>query len=177
MRPPETLETARLYLRPPRMEDAEAIFEQYAQDAAVTKYLTWRPHRDIEETRAFVRRCQDVWRDASAFPWAIIRKAGGQLLGMIEMRIDGHRVDLGYGLAQGYWGQGYTPEVVAAIMDWAWQQPTVYRVWAVCDIENQASARVLEKVGMRREGVLRRWIMHPNRSGEPRDCYCYAKTK
>ncbi len=177
MRPPETIETARLHLRPPRMEDASAIFDQYAQDAAVARYLTWRPHQDIAETQAFLRRCLAVWQDGSAFPWAIIHKADSQLIGMVEIRIQGHRVDLGYGLAQRYWGQGYMPEAVAAIMDWAWQQATIYRVWAVCDVENHGSARVLEKVGMQREGVLRRWIMHPNRSDEPRDCYCYARTR
>ena len=177
MRPPETIETTRLRLRPPQLEDAHAIFGQYAQDAAVTRYLTWRPHRDVEETMAFLRRCQAVRQDESAFPWAIIRKADSQLLGMVEIRIVGHRLDLGYGIARRYWGQGYTTEAVAGIVDWAWQQPTIYRVWAVCDVENQASARVMEKVGMQREGVLRRWIMHPNRSDEPRDCYCYARTK
>jgi len=177
MQPPEIIETARLRLRPPQMEDAHAIFDQYAQDVAVTRHLTWRPHQDVEETKDFLRRCQSAWQDTSAFPWVIIRKADSQLLGMVEIRIDGHRVDLGYGIARRYWGQGYTTEAVAAIMDLAWQQPSVYRVWAVCDIENQASARVLEKVGMQLEGVLRRWIMHPNRSDEPRDCYCYAKTK
>jgi [ribosomal protein S5]-alanine N-acetyltransferase len=50
-------------------------------------------------------------------------------------------------------------------------------VWAVCDVENAASARVLEKAGMRREGVLRRWAMHPNMGEEPRDSFCYAKVK
>ncbi len=177
MKPPETMETARLRLRPPRMEDARAIFDQYAQDAAVARYLTWQPHQDIAETQAFLRRCLAVWQDGSAFPWAIIHKAESQLIGMLEIRIQGHRVDLGYGLAQRYWGQGYMTEAVAAIMDWAWQQPSLYRVWAVCDIENHASARVLEKVGMELEGVLRRNVLHPNVSSEPRDSCCYAMVK
>ena len=159
------------------MEDASAIFEQYAQDVAVARYVTWRPHKDIEETRRFLTRCLAVWQDESAFPWNIIRKEDSQLIGIVEIRIHGHKVDVGYGLARRYWGQGYMPEAVGAIMDWAWQQPWVYRVWATCDVENHASARVLEKVGMQREGVLRRWIMHPNVSDEPRDCYCYARTR
>ena len=148
MQPPETLATSRLRLRPPQLEDAQAIFAGYAQDRAVTKYLTWRPHRDIDETRAFLQSCLAGWQDASAFPWAIIRTVDGQLLGMVELRVDGHRVDLGYVLARRAWGQGYMTEAVGALMEWVWQQPGVYRVWAVCDIENQASARVLEKVGM-----------------------------
>jgi RimJ/RimL family protein N-acetyltransferase len=62
-------------------------------------------------------------------------------------------------------------------VDWALTQPTIYRVWATCDVDNLASARLLEKIGMQREGLLRRWIIPPNISEVPRDCWCYAKTK
>ena len=53
----------------------------------------------------------------------------------------------------------------------------IFRIWAVCDLDNFASARVLEKAGMQREGVLRRYILHPNISSEPRDVYCYATVR
>jgi hypothetical protein len=53
----------------------------------------------------------------------------------------------------------------------------IFRVWALCDVDNLASARVMEKVGMQREGILRRWILHPNLSDEPRDVYCYSVVK
>lgn len=56
-------------------------------------------------------------------------------------------------------------------------QPEIFGVWAVCDIENRGSARVLEKSGFQREGILRRWIMHPNVSSKPRDCYMYARVR
>src|SRR3712207_2240028 len=98
MRPPETIETARLLLRPPRMDDAQAIFEGYARDGEVSRYMTWRPHNDVEETKAFLRRCLAVWADGSAFPWAIVHKDDARLIGMVEIRIREHRVDLGYGL-------------------------------------------------------------------------------
>ncbi len=61
-------------------------------------------------------------------------------------------------------------EAANAVVDWALSQPEVFRVWAVCDVENVASARFLEKIGMRREGTLSRWIIHPNISEQPRDC-------
>ena len=51
------------------------------------------------------------------------------------------------------------------------------RVWAVCDVDNTASARVMEKIGMTREGLMRRGVLHPNSSSEPRDCWLYAKVK
>lgn len=177
MQPPETIETTRLYLRAPRLEDAEAIFEQYAQDADVTRYLTWRPHETIETTRAFLRRCLAVWQEGTSFPLSIIRKEDDRLVGMIEIRVDGHKAEAGYGLARRYWGNGYMAEALAAVAAWALRQPQIYRVGAVCDVDNLASARVMEKAGMQREGILRRWIIHPNQSDEPRDCYCYALTR
>jgi RimJ/RimL family protein N-acetyltransferase len=60
---------------------------------------------------------------------------------------------------------------------WAVDLSGVYRIWAVCDVENTASARVLEKLGMVRERVLRKWIIHPNVSPVPRDCYVYARVR
>lgn len=96
---------------------------------------------------------------------------------MLEIRIDGHKMDLGYALAKRSWGQGYASEAVQAVVDWAFRQGEIFRVWAVCYVENAASARVLEKVGMQREGRLRRWNMHPNVGDEPGDCYCYSIVK
>jgi RimJ/RimL family protein N-acetyltransferase len=68
------------------------------------------------------------------------------------------------------------PEAVRAVTGWALDQPGIYRVWAVCNVENIASCRVMEKVGMQKEGILRRWSIHPNISEEPCDSYCYAVT-
>jgi RimJ/RimL family protein N-acetyltransferase len=65
-------------------------------------------------------------------------------------------------------------EAVRAVAGWALRQPDVYRMFAVCDVENSASARVMEKAGMTREGILRRNSMHPNVSDEPRDSFIYA---
>jgi len=177
MRPPEIIETPRLTLRPPVMADAEAIFTGYAQDAEVTKYMIWRPHMDIEETRDFIRRCVLGWEENSAYPWIITRKEDGRLIGMIESRIKVYSMDIGYVLARAHWGQGYTLEAARPIVNWGLEQGGIFRVWALCDIDNLASARVMEKIGMQREGILRRWSLHPNVSDEPRDVYCYSIVK
>jgi RimJ/RimL family protein N-acetyltransferase len=68
-------------------------------------------------------------------------------------------------------------EALQSVLQWALAQPEIFRVWATCDIDNLASARVLERVGMEREGVLRRWLVHPNISEVPRDCLCYSVVK
>lgn len=174
---PETVETSRLRLRRPRAEDAKAIFEAYAQDPAVTRYLVWRPHASLQVTREFIDQCQERWNAASAFPYVLTRKSQGQAIGMLEVRPDRSKAAVGYVLAPAWWGQGFMPEAVKEIVRLILADPSMYRVEAFCDVENAASARTLEKAGMRREGVMQRYIIHPALSSEPRDCYLYAATK
>ncbi|HEY2920366.1 MAG TPA: GNAT family N-acetyltransferase [Candidatus Binatia bacterium] len=175
--PPITLKTERLRLRKVKLADAEAIFRQYAQDPEVTKYVSWRAHKDIEETREFVRMCLLAWDVGNAFHWVIERLEDKQVMGMMSARAGGEKWELGYVLARFHWERGYMTEAVKGIIAWAMRQKDIYRIWAVCDVDNLASARVMEKAGMQREGVLRRWSVHPNISAEPRNSYCYAITK
>ena len=176
MKPPEIIRTPRLTLRRPEIPDAEAIFKTYAQDRDVTQFLPWRPHRNIEETRACVQSRVDAWQEGTDFTWAIIL-SDGRLIGGISIRVREFTADVGYVIARQYWGKGYGTEALRALIEWVMQQPGLFRVWAVCDVENIASARVMEKVGMKREGILRRWVMHPQVSDTPRDCLCYSLVK
>lgn len=174
---PEQLETERLILRKPHMDDAPAIFEGWAKDQEVTRYLTWRPHERIEQTQAFLRSCLEAWENQTRFPYMITLKGTGEVIGMIDPRIEGPKVGIGYGAARAYWGKGYIPEATRAVIAWAFQQPSIYRVYATTDLENLSSRRVLEKVGMQCEGILRKYILHPNISDIPRDSCIYAITK
>jgi [ribosomal protein S5]-alanine N-acetyltransferase len=175
--PPTILKTERLRLRKIKLADAEAIFRRYAQDLEVTKYVSWCAHKDIEETRDFLRSCLLAWEVGNAFHWVIERLEDKQVIGMISARAGGEKWELGYVLARIHWQRGYMTEAVKGIIAWAMRQNDIYRVWAVCDVDNVASARVMEKAGMQREGVLRRWSVHPNISAEPRNSYCYAIVK
>ena len=175
--PPEILETVRLRLRKPIAADAKAIFSRYAQDPEVTKYVSWRAHQKVAETREFVTSCLVSRKAGKAFHWVIERRDNHQLLGMMTARADDQKWELGYVLARSNWGKGYMTEAVKGVVDWAFKQPEIFRVWAVCDVDNLASARVMERAGMKREGILRRWSVHPNVSNEPRDSYCYAIVK
>jgi RimJ/RimL family protein N-acetyltransferase len=174
---PQTLKTERLKLRKVKLSDAEAIFRQYAQDPEVTRYVSWRAHRSLDETREYVRMCLLAWDVGKAYHWAIERLEDKQVIGMVIARIVGEKWELGFVLARAYWGKGYMTEAVRGLVAWALKQKEIYRVWAVCDTDNVASARVMEKAGMQREGTLRRWSVHPNLSLEPRDSYCYAIVK
>jgi len=177
MKPPETFVTQRLRLRLPALSDAAAIFHTYATDPEVTRYLIWEPHKEIEETNAFLKRAVDGWSTGNEFSWVITSKESGELIGMAGLRVRDFKADLGYVLGRRFWGNGFATEAVTPIAGWALAQPRIYRVWAMCDVENAASARVLEKVGMKREGIMRRSQMHPGASNEPSDSYCYALVK
>ena len=177
MRIPERMETARLLLRAPLLEDAAVVFAGWAQDKEVTRYLTWRPHQTIQETERFIQSCLLAWEQETRFPYMIIPKESSEVIGMIDPRIEGPKVGIGYGAARAHWGKGYIPKATRAIIEWAFQQPSIYRVYATTDVENVASQRVLEKVGMQCEGTLRKYILHPNISDVPRDSYMYAIIK
>ena len=136
--------------------------------------MIWRPHRDLGETVAFLQRCESSWTNSSAFPWTLWMKDGGDFAGMLEARVHGGSIDVGYALCRRWWRQGLMREALGTFVGWALAEPQIHRVWATCDVENIASARVLERVGMQQEGVLRRWILHPNVSDTPRDALCYS---
>jgi [ribosomal protein S5]-alanine N-acetyltransferase len=177
MKMSEQIKTERLLLRKPRLDDVHAIFDGWAQDQEVTRYLTWRPHERIEQTQEFLQGCIRAWEGETRFPYMLTLRTSAQVIGMIDPRIEGPKVGIGYGAARAHWGKGYVTEATRAIVEWAFQQPSIYRVYATTDVENIASRRVLEKVGMQCEGILRKYILHPNISDIPRDSYMYAITK
>jgi RimJ/RimL family protein N-acetyltransferase len=175
--PPERFQTARLTLRRPTLDDAQAIFEEYAADPDVTKYLVFKPHVEVETVRVFLRELMAAVEEGARFPWAITLTGADRPIGMLEIRVDGTGGNIGYVLAKRHWGRGYMPEALRVVVDWAMAQPEIYRVWAFCDVDNVTSARVMDKIGMQREGILRRWSVSPNVSDEPRDCFCYSVVK
>lgn len=174
---PDTFETARLRLRSPRLEDAAAMFDGWTSDPECTRYLIWRPHQSVHETVEFLQRALQGTEPELGRPWLIERRDTGRIIGMIDLRLRDGVGDIGYVYRRDAWGHGFASEAARAVIDLGLAQPGVFRVWATCDVDNLASARVLEKAGMSREGLLRRYILHPNLSPEPRDAYIFAKVR
>jgi len=178
LRPPISFATARLAGRRPRIDDGPAVFAAYASDHEVTRYLAWRPYERLEPLNVFLRECVANWEKGSGhLPWLLCLKGTDTPIGSIGVTIEGDKAVFGYALARKFWGHGFTAEALKYLVDWSLAQPSIYRAWAFCDVENPASARVMEKAGMIREGILRRWHVAPNLGPEPRDCLVYARVK
>jgi len=174
---PDRFATPRLILRPIAPQDAPAILTGYAQDLEVVRFLIWRPHQGLADTEAYIARCMAAQPDR-ARTYTLIGRGDGRLLGAVELRRpEPHRLDCGYVLARAFWGQGLMTEALAEVALWAMRQDGIWRIGAGCDVENLASARVMEKAGLEWEGMLRRWIIHPNISCKPRDWLSYAKVR
>jgi len=177
MNAPEIIQSERLNLRVPRLEDASGIFAAWTQDPDVTRYLTWEPHKHLSETEASLERCSRVWEAGTNFPYVITFIKQDVPVGMIEIHLRGFILEIGYALARPEWGKGFMTEAVRKVVEFGLSQPDIYRLQGFCDVENIASARVMEKAGMIYEGMLRRYVIHPNISNTPRDVFLYAIVK
>lgn len=164
---PETLITERLRLRRVTVDDANEVLE-YASDPEVARYMTFRRAVSLDDVLPYLMSIQEPMDTDREFHWALEVIDSPGLIGMISARRN-HGLDLGYVLNRAFWGRGYMPEAVRAVIKWGFEMDGVYRVWATCDVDNEKSASVMRKVGMTDEGTLRRWEVHPNVSSEPRD--------
>ena len=177
MHAPDQIQTERLLLRPPTEADAPAIFERYGQDCEVARYMSWKPHQSIEDTLDFLRRIVGDNASGRSRGYLIFAREEGTLLGSIGGLIEGHRVQFGYLLARDAWGHGFATEAVRAFVTVLFSDPAIVRVQAYCEINNAASAHVLEKAGFVREGTLRSYLQMPNLGPMPRDVFLYARLR
>lgn len=178
VRPPTSFETAQLFARRPREEDARAVFAAYASDPVATRYLAWTPYTQVEKLAEFLRGRAAAWEKSDGhYAYLLCVRGTDAPIGSIGVFIDGSKAMFGYVLGREYWGRGYASEALAHLVNWADSEPRLRRAWAYCAAENPSSARVMEKAGLEREGVLRRSQVFPNLGPEPRDCVYYAKVK
>jgi RimJ/RimL family protein N-acetyltransferase len=178
-RPPATFATARLSARPPCAADAPAVLAAYAGDPEVTRYLAWRAYTRVEPLADFLRECEDHWNKGTGhLPWLLSLKGTDTPIGSVSVTLEGngHAV-FGYVIAKKFWGHGFATEALTHVVDWSLARPDIYRGWAFCDAANPASVRVMEKAGLTREGLLRRWHVAPTLGPEPRDCIVCAKVR
>lgn len=143
------LKTKRLIFRKWTSTDAEILYD-YAKDPDVGPIAGWPPHKSVEESIAIIK---NVLNGKECY--AICEKENGQVIGCIELRLNGHtdmtdkddECELGYWLGKPFWGRGYMPEAVKEILRHAFEDLKMSTVWCGYYDENSKSKRVQEKVG------------------------------
>lgn len=154
-----TLVTERLLLRRFRPADEADVF-RYCCDPEVARMTTWEPHETLEDTRRFLRWAQTCYDEAIGGPWAMTRRETGDVVGAIGLTVvwPHLRGEIGYWVGRPFWREGLTTEAGRAVLEYAFGHLALHRVEARCDVANSASERVMQKLGMSFEGVLRQHI-------------------
>jgi len=169
----EVLNGPRVTLRAPTLDDTEALFERIASDPEVTRYLSWRPHPAVGETRRVITKFFNVGLETT---WLIeLRDSDGPIGLCGWRRPQPDTVELGYCLGRRWWRQGIMFEVLQLLLDKAHRDPSVYRVTAHCHVDNTGSAAVLEHAGLTFAGRMARYAVLPNINAEPQDCLLFGK--
>ena len=148
------IKTKRLILRNLDMNDLQAVHE-YASDPLVVRYLNFGPNT-LNQTRAFLKKAvkEQKQKPVKAYNFGIVLKKEGKLIGACRiwiMNVKHKRGSIGYVLNRKYWGKGYATETAKALVNFGLKKLKLHRVAAVCRPQNKASAKVMEKAGMKYE--------------------------
>ena len=149
------IETERLILRRLTTEDAEGMFNNWASDAEVTKYLTWPTHKSVEVTKSLLEKWVDDYQTNDYYQWCIELKEIGQPIGSISaVGIDESvgDIEIGYCIGRKFWNKGITTEAFKAVIDFFFNEVGANRISGVHDVNNPSSGRVMEKCGLKYEG-------------------------
>ena len=151
------LKTERLTLRPFRVKDAEAMFENWAQDKEVTKYLTWTPHKSAEETRELLTLWEEESKSPNVYHWAI--EFEGETVGdisLVSVDEQNEKAIVGYCLSRKHWRKGIMPEALEEVLRYLFVEVGFQRIESSYAVPNPASGRVMEKCGLLYEGTFRK---------------------
>lgn len=154
----KTIETDRLLLRKLSVNDAEAMFRNWASDPEVTKFLTWPPHKSAEITKSLLEDWSKEYEKDNYYQWGIELKAIGEVIGTISvvgLKEEIDMVHIGYCIGQAWWHQGVMTEALGAIIDFFFTEVRCNRIESRHDVNNPHSGEVMKKCGMKLEGMKR----------------------
>lgn len=152
----QELYTERLRLRRYDISDAGNMFKNYASDARVTKYLSWKPYKNVKDVENYLTGVISKYVSSDVYHWAI--EINGEIIGSISvMFVDekNHNCEIGYCIGHDYWSKGITSEALSAVMTFLFKEVGMHRIFAKHDVENPASGKVMQKCDMTYEGRLR----------------------
>jgi ribosomal-protein-alanine N-acetyltransferase len=153
-----TIESDRLTLRRFNIEDAEDMFFNWATDTEVTKFLSWKPHNSIDVTKLVISDWINDYDKDTTYNWCIALRDTGNVIGQISVvqLSNMHEMcEIGYSLGREFWNNGMITEALKSVIRFLFHEVGINRIQAKHDLDNPASGKVMEKVGMKYEGLLR----------------------
>ena len=172
-KPFPTIETDRLILRKIKKSDAKDLYE-YCSSEVSAKYSLWEPHEDLGVTRQYISWLLRSEKRGEYFTWGIELKSSGKLIGTVSLPSidkDYKVAEIGYGIIDSYWGNGYASEAIKAIMEYGFCTVGFICINAKIMKENSASVRVASAVGMQCDGLLRNGVYC---KGKAHDVYVFS---
>lgn len=146
----DTLETERLILRDLRENDAEIAFKNWTSDDEVSKYVRWKTHQNVEETKEYLRGEIKRCKEEDYYTWGIVLKENGELIGAISaFDSEDGRKEIGYNITKKYWRNGYTTEALKRVMKYLIEDIGIKKFKCAHAVENPASGAVMRKVGFK----------------------------
>jgi ribosomal-protein-alanine N-acetyltransferase len=144
----------------------------YASDPEVAKFMIWGPNNE-EETKGFINSTIEMQQREPRvdFECAVILQETDQFIGGCGLRKEGMIGEIGYCFNPHYWRKGYASEAASALIYYGFKELALHRIFATCRPDNIGSAKVMEKVGMQREGHLREHMWH---KGKWHDSYLHS---
>ena len=154
----QKIEAPRLLLRRFTIEDAQPMFDNWASDPEVTKFLTWPAHGSVEVSQWVVNDWISHYEEDTFYQWAIVPKELDQPIGSISVvsrNDEAELVHIGYCIGKNWWHRGIMTETLQAVIDFFFGEVGVNRVETRHDPNNPNSGAVMRKCGMKYEGTLR----------------------
>ncbi len=167
--------TERLILRRILPKDYEDMYE-YSSNEKTVEYLAWEYHRTIAFTKNYTKYLQKQYKDGLYYDWAVTLKENGKMIGtcgFTSITPEHQRAEIGYVISPAYWGNGIALEAANAVIRFGFEQMDLNRIEAKFMVGNCASERVMQKLGMQREGVFRDYMFV---KGSFRDICFYSMT-
>jgi ribosomal-protein-alanine N-acetyltransferase len=153
------LESERLILRRFTMDDSEAMFNNWASDEEVAKYMRWTAHKNIVETENVLQGRIERYDELSTYHWVIVLKSTDIPIGNIALIISSEYdlcAEVAYCLGRLYWGKGIVTEALTTVLKFGLLEVNLNRIEAYHAVNNAASGKVMRKAGMRYEGRMRK---------------------
>ena len=171
-----TLKTTRLVLRPFCLSDAQAMFDNWASDSDVTKFMMWPTHKSVEVTQNILESWMPLYEKPDYYHWVItLDSVPIGTVGLFILNEKAGVGDLGYCLSKKWWKHGIMSEAVQAVIDFAFETVGFERIEAHHSVDNPGSGGVMKKCGMLYEGHMRKKYLSTR--GVFEDCDLYAILK